>query len=266
MNTENEIKDLAAQRAAQSAQIAQDLVNRSQDNAYRDKTFNRGVFESDRTYKLQADAQKYNQDPNNPANAAQIISNKIDQLKLDNMPETLKLELEQLKQSVKSGKINLQTAEYNLKELTDPNSVTNKTKALQFQMTQIDASNYSQEAKLKLQQLQKTVDQIGKEPAVSEHDKQMQDIELKKAEIELKNLQTGQPDKPLLATDFIPIINDLPYLQDEINADGDKTGRKIVNNPDGLKSYILSLGLTDAETIKLYTAYGLPLPKGAAGK
>jgi hypothetical protein len=133
-------------------------------------------------------------------------------------------------------------------------------------MTQIDDSNYSQEAKLKLQQLQKTVDQIGKEPAVSEHDKQMQDIELKKAEIELKNLQTGQPDKPLLATDFIPIINDLPYLQDEINADGDKTGRKIVNNPDGLKSYILSLGLTDAETIKLYTAYGLPLPKGAAGK
>jgi hypothetical protein len=50
MNTENEIKDLAAKKAAQAASIAQDLVNRSQDNAYRDKTFNRGVLESDRTF------------------------------------------------------------------------------------------------------------------------------------------------------------------------------------------------------------------------
>lgn len=213
--------------------------------------------------KVAAEQTAYNRDPNNPAVQAQILANKIDQLKLDNLPQHLKLELEQLQQQVKSGSIDLKTAEHNLKELTDPNSVTNKTKQLQLEMTQIDAKNYSQEAKLKLEQLQKTVDQIGKEPALTDNEKAMQDIAIEKARIELQNLKNGTPDKQLVATDFIKIINDLPYLQDEV-IDGEKTGRKIVNNPDGLKSYILSLGLSDAETTKLYTAYGLPLPN--AGK
>lgn len=123
---------------------------------------------------LEGQRTAYDMSKDNPANQALIISNKIDQLKLDNLPEQTKLELEQLKQQVATGKIDVKTAEYNLKELTDPNSVTNQTKKLQLEMTKIDAKNYPEQTRLALEQLKQQV-ATGK-------------IDLKTAEYNLKEL------------------------------------------------------------------------------
>jgi hypothetical protein len=84
INTENAIKDLAAKKSAQAAQIAQGLVQRSEDNAYRDKTFNYQVGRdkvADANYKEET---AYNHDRDKTAderntrldnwNAANVVS------------------------------------------------------------------------------------------------------------------------------------------------------------------------------------------------
>lgn len=66
------------------------------------------------------------------------------------------------------------------------------------------------------------------------------------------------------AADYYSAIDNSIYLSPEYSAgklpgqQGEKTGRTIVNDRNGLETYILSLELSPAETMKLYTRYGIP--------
>lgn len=115
-----------------------------------------------------------------PDGQAQQLTNQINQLKLDNLPNEIRLNLELLEQDLKSGKINLQTAEYQINEIMNPNSTTNKLRALE-----VEAASLGNE------ELRKRIAQIGKAPVVSAHERRIQEIELALAEEELIQAKGG---------------------------------------------------------------------------
>lgn len=197
--------------------------------------------------------QMYNQSADNPANQAQVISNKIDQLKLDNLPQQMKLDLEQLQQQVNSGKIDLKTAEYNYKELTDPNSITNRIKKMQFEMSQFNASNDKTKSNLEVQKLQKQIAQIGKTPPKSDYEAKMNEIKLETAEEKLKQLKNGKP-----GTSSSKSQVDQDYKDDYSSFVADPSGAySWISDPDNAKSVIDKYGTSRyQELLKLVTPKG----------
>ncbi|WP_127532731.1 hypothetical protein [Paenibacillus kobensis] len=69
----------------------------------------------------------------------------------------------------------------------------------------------------------------------------------------------GQQQKEKAATyeDAYKDIDNSLFVQKEVNAMGQSTGRYSVTNPEGLADYIFSLDLPEAETKRLYQRYGL---------
>lgn len=120
----------------------------------------------------------YNTSPTNPQNVGQALNNQIAELKLQNLPQEIKLGLEALQQDIKTGALNQQQAELKLKELQDPNSITNRSNELALEA-----------ARLGNVQLQKQIEQIGKVPALTDYEKQMQNLKLEAAKVELQQAQ-----------------------------------------------------------------------------
>lgn len=179
--------------------------------------------------------------------AGQNIANQMAQIELQNYPETTRLKLRQLQQQVNAGSISNQTAAYQLQQLTDPNSVTNQAASLELAMKQIDASNYSETQKLQLEQLRKTVEQIGKVQPVSDYELRMQALDLQKAELQLQELQTGKTAETAKAEDYISSIDKIAVP----NSNG------VLKNPDQVESYIVNSPLSEYEMYRLYGMYGL---------
>lgn len=189
------------------------------------------------------------------SNQGQQIANQIAQINLDNYPAQVKLQLQQLQQQVNSGAISNQTAQYQLQQLTDPTSVTNQVAALDLQMKQIDASNYSEQQKLQLEQLRKTVAEIGKVQPVSSYEQQMQSLDLQKAQLQLQQLQN--PTTPTMTAEEYATS----YLDKSVQRDEDGA----ITNLNDVKAQILQSGLPDGDIAKLYLRYGIPLPQGYSG-
>lgn len=189
------------------------------------------------------------------SNQGQQIANQIAQINLDNYPAQVKLQLQQLQQQVNSGAISNQTAQYQLQQLTDPTSVTNQVAALDLQMKQIDASNYSEQQKLQLEQLRKTVAEIGKVQPVSSYEQQMQSLDLQKAQLQLQQLQ-NPTSTAMTAEEYATSYLDKSVQRDEDGA---------ITNLNDVKAQILQSGLPDGDIAKLYLRYGIPLPQGYSG-
>lgn len=105
---------------------------------------------------------------------------------------------QQIEQELATGKMTQEAAEYNLKELKDPKSATNQAKALDLQMKKLDATNYPEEVRIRLQTAQKTLNQIGvvhykpqtdaeKQLDLLQVDKIKADIEKVKSDTNVKN-------------------------------------------------------------------------------
>lgn len=146
-----------------------------------------GNFNGQRT--LAGQQLDWQMNPNNPANVGQNIANRIAQVKLDNLPQQTQLELQRLQQQVNAGDIDNRTAEWQLNELTDPNSITNQAKALQLQMQQLEAKHLPEAQRLELQKIRKQIAEIGKVQPVSEYEAEMQRVKLETAKAELAKLQ-----------------------------------------------------------------------------
>jgi hypothetical protein len=122
--------------------------------------------------------------PDNPQNRAVILQNQMNELKLKNLPEEMRLTLDRLQQQVDAGEIDLQTAEYELNELTDPNSITNQTKRLALEAERLGN-----------QKLRKEIEHIGKVPALTQYEQEMQKLKLEMAKVELQNAKDGGGNK-----------------------------------------------------------------------
>lgn len=190
------------------------------------------------------------------SNQGQQIANQIAKINLDNYPAQVKLQLQQLQQQINSGAISNATAQYQFQELTNPNSVTNQVAALDLQMKQIDASNYSESQKLQLEQLKKTVAQIGKVEPVSAYEQQMQQLDLQKAQLQIQQLTAEASPSQMTAEDYAT-----NYIDKSVQRD--KKG--VITNLPQVQAQILQSGLPDAEIAKLYVRYGIPLPQGYSG-
>lgn len=149
-----------------------------------------GNFNGQRT--LAGQQFDWQKDPNNPNyqgqvlnNQGQAIQNQINQIKLSNLPTEIKQQADLFAQQYAKGDIDLQTAQFNLQQLSDPNSPLNVAKSLDNQLKQMELEYMPQENRLKLQQLQKQIDQIGKAPyrTPEEIDYDKQKVELIKAQI-----------------------------------------------------------------------------------
>lgn len=184
-------------------------------------------------------------------NQSQAIANQIAQIDLANYPETSQLQIKQLQQQVQSGKISNDTAAYQLTQLTDPNSATNQAAALELQMKAIDASNYSEQQKLQLEQLRKTVAEIGKVPYQSETDKQLDQLKVEQAKLELQKLREGETTKVAEAVTFEDVQSNIEKI-----AQRDKKTNAITNSTT-IEDYILNSNLSPYEMYRAYGVYGL---------
>ncbi len=97
----------------------------------------------------------YNTSPDNPAVEAQMITNQINRLKLQNLPIAQQFELQQLEQGVKNGAITIQEAKYKLEQLTNPDSIYNKQNGLELQrlMQEVEANDINLDILRKDQEL-----------------------------------------------------------------------------------------------------------------
>lgn len=177
----------------------------------------------------------------------QNIANQIAQIDLSTYPQQAALKLQDLQQQVQSGKISNDAAAYQLTQLTDPNSTTNQASALDLQMKQIDASNYSDAAKLQLEQLRKTVAEIGKTPYQSETDKELDQLNLQKAKLEFQKLQEGVSAETVTFED----------LQSNIEKIVQRDKKNVITNPTTVEDYILNSNMSPYEMYRAYGVYGL---------
>jgi hypothetical protein len=123
--------------------------------------------------------------------------------------------------------------------------LANKSAILNNQLAALELQNYPEEQKLRLQKIRSEIAQIGKAPAVSDYDSQMNNIKLEQARVELENVKKGQK------TDYTPFINQL-YLDPT-------TG---ILNKAGLIDYLQNLsnsGVSEAEVRAYATKYGVSL-------
>lgn len=191
------------------------------------------------------------------AAAAQLVSqniaNQIAQIDLSTYPETSKLQLQQLQQQVKAGSISNDTAAYQLSQLTDPNSTTNQAAALELQMKQIDASNYSEQQKLQLDQLRKTIAEIGKEPYQSAADARLDQLRVLTAEAELDKLQE---------TAAKPTGKTYEDYQSNIEKIIQRDKKGVITNAPAVEEFILTSDLSDYEQYRAIKAAGLTWPEG----
>lgn len=206
-----------------------------------------GNFNGQRT--LAGQQFDWSKDPSNPANVGANISNKIAQIQLDNLPAQTKLELQQLEARAKQGDIDLKTAEWQLNELTNPQSVTNKSKALQLQMQELEAKNLPEMQRLELQKIKKQIAEIGKEPTKTPEEQRLKEIAVQKAEIELAALQSGGNKD---YSSVIKSIENMYVSQDPY------TKETKISNTTAMRNAIIALNMSDEETDRYLTIYGLP--------
>jgi len=182
-----------------------DLAKFEQDQANYDKSFD---YNSGQDAIKNGQTQQqidYTQDPNSPSNIGQGLSNygqtlanSFKELEIGNYSTEQKQKATLFDQQVKSGQMSNEAAEYNLKQLKDPNSPTNQAAALDLQMKKLDATNYPEEVRIRLQTAQKTLNQIGvvhykpqtdaeKQLDLLQVDKIKADIEKVKSDTNVKN-------------------------------------------------------------------------------
>lgn len=146
-----------------------------------------------------------------------------------------------------------------------------KTKYLQQEgikvnneLAKIQLADYPAEQKLKMQQLQKQIAEIGKAPYQSAVDVEYDKIKLDTAKKQLKILQEGKtptPAKPTTAEDFAKYIDSTPgaVTKDQY------TGKENVDKT-AVEKMIVTSSLSETEMYKLYQRYGLkwdgPVPTG----
>ena len=193
-NVDMTLQDFLNQTPEQQQQIINELTRQERAYATDIAQLTGNMADGSRTLSgQQFDWQRSPENPNYQGqklqNEGMAITNKINQLKLNNLPAEMKANLEILDQQVKNGQIGLQEAEYKLNELTDPNSTTNQAKALDLQLKQMDLEYLPQEQKLKLQQLQKQIDQIGKAPYRTPEEIEYDKVKLDTAKEQLRQLQ-----------------------------------------------------------------------------
>lgn len=239
----------------------------SQANAFRNQS---GNYVTERANELSNQERQYNlqeagltgmlngqQTMQGAANAAQLVSqniaNQIAQIDLSTYPEQSALKLQQLQQQVQSGKISNDAAAYQLTQLTDPNSTTNQAAALDLAMKQIDASNYSEAAKLQLEQLRKTVAQIGAVQPTTEYERRIQELDLEKAALQVENLR-AEGNKTVAGKTY----EDYQSAIEKLAVRDDKTGE--LKNPKAVETYITNSDMSLYQKYRAWVSSGLQWP------
>jgi hypothetical protein len=204
-NIDSLLADYENATADEQVRIADELQRADRSYQLDLAKFNQDQSNSDRNFNQSQQVIDYNQNPSNPNNIGQGLQNVgqaqqnlLNQYKIDDYPAEQKANATKIQQELATGKMNLETAEYNLKQLKDPNSPKNQADRLDLQMKQLEAKNLPEKTRLELQQLKKTIEQIGvvhyKPQTQTEID--MDSTNLKIAQAKLKELQNGGGNPP----------------------------------------------------------------------
>jgi hypothetical protein len=209
-----------------------------------------GNYAGQRT--LAGKAQDYAQDPSNPQNAGQLLQNQIAQLKLTQLPQEMKLGLDALEQDLKTGKINQESAEYQLKQLQDPQSVLNRSKALEMQMKELEAKNLPERERLEMQKLRKSIAEIGKEQPKSAYEEKLAEANMLKVEAEIERLKNPPAEKPAKFNTTLANTLKNTYVSKNV------MGQDVVDKA-GLRKAILAAINDDAEIDQMLGFFGLEI-------
>lgn len=232
-------------------QIYAELLEKERVHGYNvaDRT---GTYAGQRT--LAGSAQDYAQNPNNPQNVGQGIQNQLAQLQLANYPEQVKQQAALFEQELASGKMSQEAAKYNLDQLTNPESATNKAKALELKMAELEAANLPETQRLELQKLRKQIADIGvvhyKPQTAAE--KEYDEAQVRKINAEIAKIEGGSAAAPELNTALANSLKSTYSMKNSI------TGQEIIDK-DGLRNAIIASLNTDEEIDQMLGYFGLPI-------
>lgn len=130
-------------------------------NASNDRTFDYNTGRDNIADTRYADETAYSRSSDNPLVKGQLQENQLNQFKIDAYPEEQKANVAKIKRETELGNMDIETAKYNLTQLKDLNSNYNQAAKIDLQLKQLDLKNAPEKARLEIQQLQKTVADIG---------------------------------------------------------------------------------------------------------
>lgn len=152
-----------------------------------------------------------------------------------------------IKQDLKTGLIDQETAIFKLEQLKDPNSPVNQAAQIDLELKQLEAKYAEPEMKARIEQIRKQTAQIGAAPYRSQEDLEYDRVRLETAREELKQLknkpnvakakETGNAAYSEFLTDLPRILSleegqaliDL-YRQDGVDEDTLQTMLKAINS------------------------------------
>jgi hypothetical protein len=165
-----------------------------------------------------------------------------------------------VQQQLANGQITNETAQFKLDQLKDPNSPVNQAAQLDLQLKQMDVTNAPEEFKLKMQQLQKQIAQIGAAPYRSDTERQLDQVKLDTAKESLKQLQDGGgKPKPgdFNLDDYKGYINSNFYTEKPADPTN-PFGAKVKSfDSAGAQKYVDNLNLTASQKSQLAGIYQL---------
>lgn len=166
---------------------------------------------------------------------------------------TKTLTAKKVEQELETGKMSNEAAEYNLKQLKDPNSATNKAKAYDAEIKRLELAALPEMQRQELEKIKKTISDIG-----VTHYKPQTDAEKQYDEQQVVKIK-AEIDKIKNVTDKTDYNKDIDRIAKLYVTEGQYGAAPKVNNPTAMRSAIIALNMDDSETDRYLTMYGLPI-------
>lgn len=188
---------LIAQKRAQEQQQTQNLGNiinylMSADQANMQRAGLTGEYQGEQTLPGQLQQEQIE--------GAQLTNDQT-RMMLENLPEEIQLNLQNLRNSVKTGELGIQEAEYRIDQMMDPNSIENQmskldleTSQLQNQIAQFDVANMDQDRQLRLQEIRARINSANRANIRTPEEVERARLQNQVLQEELNQLQNPEPE------------------------------------------------------------------------
>jgi len=136
------------------------------------------------------------------------------------------MQRQEWEQAMRGNELDLQTKQFNLKQLQDPNSPVNQKQALELQMLQLQNQYAGPQMKLQLEQLRKSIAEIGKAPYKDQQQVQLDALKIAQSQEQLNQMKlqtqqmqgTNPAEVERQALGQLPVDQALKLLEDNRSA------------------------------------------------
>lgn len=188
--------DVAGVQAGAEAQYLQNVI----DQYYKDREYQLAKEQADRQFALQeAGLTGYYQGQLTAAGQQADRQFALQEAGLTGVFQGMPtMQRQEWEQAMRGNELDLQTKQFNLQQLQDPNSPVNQKQVLELQMLQLQNQYAGPQMKLQLEQLRKSIAEIGKAPYKDQQQVQIDALKIAQSQEQLNQmkLQTQQMQNP----------------------------------------------------------------------